>query len=75
MMANKTFKESLRADLPRGIAGKENTAVSAAWGDVWDLGDKFANGVGTKDALNGKGIAIRGRGVLTQGIPRLCEQS
>ena len=62
MMANKTFKESLRADLPRGIAGKENTAVSAAWGDVWDLGDKFAYGVGTKNGRRGVFLGYDGEG-------------
>lgn len=52
-MTTRTFKEALRAELPRGVAGKDNAAVSASWGNVWELGDKFPYGKGTNNGRRG----------------------
>ncbi|MBX9925191.1 MAG: type IV secretory system conjugative DNA transfer family protein, partial [Hyphomicrobiaceae bacterium] len=62
-----SFKEALRADLPRGLPGKENAAVSAAWGEVWALGEKFPYGRDTPNGRRGVFLGYDGNGV--DGLP------
>jgi type IV secretion system protein VirD4 len=61
------FKTALLGDLPRGVRGKENASVSAEWGDVWELGDKFAYGRDTPNGRRGVFLGFDGEG--TQGRP------
>ncbi len=66
-MASTTFKDALRASLPRGVFGKDHAPVSAAWGDVWTSGDKFPYG---KDTANGRrGVFLGYDGEGAQGRP------
>ncbi len=66
-MSSTTFKDALRASLPRGIAGKDHAPVSAGWGDVWASGDKFPYG---KDTVNGRrGVFLGYDGEGAQGRP------
>ena len=62
-MSDKTFKDALRADLPRGVRGKENTAVAACWGDVWSSGDMFPYGKDTPNGRRGVFLGYDGEGV------------
>ena len=66
-MSGMTFKEALRTELPRGLPGKENAAVSAAWGEVWKSGSKFAYGRDTPNGRRGVFLGYDGEG--TQGRP------
>ncbi len=61
-MSGLTFKEALRAALPRGIKGKADASVSAAWGDVWSLGPKFAYGRDTPNGRRGVFLGYDGEG-------------
>lgn len=66
-MSGPAFKDALRADLPRGVPGKSDAAVSAAWSDVLGLGEKFAYG---KDTHNGRrGVFLGYDGEGTNGRP------
>jgi type IV secretion system protein VirD4 len=66
-MISTTFKDALRASLPRGVAGKDHAPVSAGWGDVWASGDKFPYG---KDTPNGRrGVFLGYDGEGAQGRP------
>ena len=62
-MSGPTFKEALRLALPRGIAGKADEPISAAWGDVWSLGDKFPYGKDTANGRRGVFLGYDGEGV------------
>jgi len=66
-MGTGTFKETLRTELPRGLPGKDNAAISAAWGDVWSMGDKFPYGRDTPNGRRGVFLGYDGEG--TQGRP------
>jgi type IV secretion system protein VirD4 len=61
-MMTSTFKDALRAILPRGVPGKENTSVSAEWGEVWELGEKFAYGKETANGRRGVFLGYDGEG-------------
>jgi type IV secretion system protein VirD4 len=62
-MNSKTFMDALRASLPRGVAGKDNAAVSAAWGEVWAAGDKFPYGKETANGRRGIFLGYDGDGI------------
>jgi type IV secretion system protein VirD4 len=66
-MSEMSFKEALRTELPRGVPGKENAAISATWGDVWTLGDKFPYGRDTRNGRRGVFLGYDGKGA--QGLP------
>jgi type IV secretion system protein VirD4 len=56
------FKDALLRDLPRGIAGKEDKDVAAAWGDVRALGPKWAYGSKTANGRRGVFLGYNGEG-------------
>ncbi len=56
------FESALHEDLPRGLDGKENESVSAKWGDVWQLGDKFPYGRDTPNGRRGVFLGYDGKG-------------
>lgn len=61
-MSGQSFKDALRASLPRGIAGKADASVSAAWGDVRSLGAKFVYGKDTPNGRRGVFLGYDGEG-------------
>jgi type IV secretion system protein VirD4 len=61
-MSLSAFEMALHEELPRGVEGKDNAAVSAAWGSVWDHGDKFAYGMGTPNGRRGVFLGYDGKG-------------
>ena len=56
------FELALHDELPRGVDGKDNAAVSAAWGSVWQLGDKFPYGRDTPNGRRGVFLGYDGKG-------------
>lgn len=57
-----SFKEALLRDLPRGVSGKEDQDVAAAWGDVRTLGPKWAYGSKTENGRRGVFLGYNGEG-------------
>jgi type IV secretion system protein VirD4 len=45
-----------------GVRGKENASVSAEWGEVWELGDKFPYGRDTPNGRRGIFLGYDGEG-------------
>lgn len=65
-MRGMSFKEALRADLPRGLPGKDNAPVTALWGDVASLSPKFRYGRDTPNGRRGVFLGYDGEGAHGQ---------